>query len=110
MSVGDAARAAVNALELVDDQDDEATVTGMTSLADDRRTIYAAYEKGNTGLQLQSGSEVLSVSCESENGPFEHIVVVTEGVAAAVIVTDKITYDDVPVSQLVEYRFGEDGR
>ena len=42
---------------------------------------YAAYEKGNTGLQLQSGSEVLSVSCESENGPFEHVVVVTEGVS-----------------------------
>ena len=37
MPVGDAARDAVNALQLVDDQDDEATVTGMEPLDEGRR-------------------------------------------------------------------------
>jgi hypothetical protein len=40
----------------------------------------------------------------------EHVVVVTEGVGEPVVVTDKIMYDDVPVTQIIEYHFSDTGR
>ena len=41
---------------------------------------YAAGLPDVEGLADGSGAEVLAVSCESDNGPLEHIVVYKEGV------------------------------
>lgn len=41
---------------------------------------YAAGLPNVEGLADGSGAEVLAVSCESDNGPLEHIVVYKEGV------------------------------
>ena len=72
------ARAAASALELVDADDEPATITSIEVLGDARRAIYAAGLPDVGGLAVGSGAEVLAVSCESENGMLEHVVVVSQ--------------------------------
>jgi len=120
-AVSDAVRAVVAGMELVDAEDEPAKATAVAPLADDRRKLYAARyaaeaeaERVNLDDTQQlapgSGCTVLSVTCESDDvGAFEHVVVVSGETGTAVTVTDKIMYDDVPITSIIEYRFGANG-
>lgn len=104
---------AIKGMELKDSGDDDVTVQSVERLSIDRHTIYAAAGIPDFPAPEDSDKSVASVHCSNDDGVMEHIVVVgnAEPISAeAVIFEDKIMYDEVPLSEIVEYRFSKDAK
>lgn len=109
----DAQITAIKEMELKDGDDESVTVVSVERLDADRHMIYTAAEIPDFPALDSSDKSVASVHCSNDDGVMEHIVVVgtAEPISTeAVIFEDKIMYDEVPLSEIVEYRFSTNAK
>lgn len=110
--ITDAQIAAIKALALVNGDEEELTVQTIAPLARDRHAIYAAGLPDSFPAVGDGDRSAASVHCITEDDEAcEHIVIVTLAApitAVPVIFEDKILYDEVPLSGIIEYRFASD--
>jgi len=99
----------VNEVELLDE--DEQPVSSRELIGEvppARRQVWSSRIGED---ELNSADVVLAVRCEGGRGPLEHAVRVRSGVASPLMLECKVSYEEMPPSSLVEYRFNDgDGK
>eukprot|EP00037_Helgoeca_nana_P009853 m.86440 g.86440 ORF g.86440 m.86440 type:complete len:264 (-) comp19847_c0_seq1:1673-2464(-) len=105
----DGQREAVFALQLIDLDENPLKIDAADPLSCDRRVYYAGIVEGFPGPT--DDKVVASVHCSNEECKVEHIVVMNPAEpheATCVLREDKIMFEEVPLSSLIQYRFSAD--
>jgi len=104
--------ALIEKLELLDE--DESSVTAreiLGTISAERRSVWSSRLTAEVPA-LSPSDELVAVRCAGGRGPLEHAVrIASDGgaeMATPILVECKVSYEELPPSALVEYRFDDD--
>lgn len=97
----------VEAVELLDE--DEQPVTSreiIGEVSSDRRHVWSSRFDED---ELKATDKLVAVRCVGSRGPLEHAVRIRDGDATPLMLECKVSYEELPPSALVEYKFDDGG-